>query len=194
MREKNILSNFIFQQSASPPAAEKQRAVQSFPYPYAQKQPNTVMPSTTRAPIFYKRNTPQAMTEAQSLPLGVPAFRPLKTSATKNIQSMLKNANDATVTRNGAMHQYPAPDLMAANLTFIQTQLAQSNAVGPIKTKPMVISPQANAFKVPVPAFQALPSSVSRISNGQIVHADNEIRKSSPATEQYSTIQRIDVS
>lgn len=189
------MSIFVFQQSSSPPAAEKQRAVQSFPYPYAQKQPNAVMPSTTRAPIFYKRNTPQAMTEAQSLPLGVPAFRPLKTSPLNNIQSMLKTANDATVTRNGgAMHQYPAPDLMAANLTFIQTQLAQSNAAGPINAKPMVISPQANAFKVPVPAFQALPSSVSRISSGQIVHADNEIRKSSPATEQYSTIQRIDVS
>lgn len=152
------------------------------------------MPSTTRAPIFYKRNTPQAMTEAKSLPLGVPAFRPLKTSATNTIQSMLKNGNDASVTRNGAMHQYPAPDLMAANLTFIQTQLAKTNTVGPIKTKPMVISPQANAFKVPVPAFQALPSSVSRISSGQIVHADNQIRKVSPATEQYSTIQRIDVS
>lgn len=151
------------------------------------------MPSTTRAPIFYKRNTPQAMTEAQSLPLGVPAFRPLKTSATTNIQSMLKKVTDVSATRKGALHQYPAPDLTAANFTFIQTQLAQSNA-GHIKSKPMVISPQANAFKVPVPAFQALPSSVSRISTGQIVHADNEIRKSTSATEQYSTIQRIDVS
>lgn len=151
------------------------------------------MPSTTRAPIFYKRNTPQAMTEAQSLPLGVPAFRPLKTSATTNIQSMLTKASNVAATRKNALHQYPAPDLMAANLTFIQSQLAQTN-VGSIKTKPMVISPQANAFKVPVPAFQALPSSVSRISNGQIVHTDNEIRKSSPATQQYSTIQRIDVS
>ncbi|XP_055301869.1 uncharacterized protein LOC129568231 isoform X2 [Sitodiplosis mosellana] len=176
--------------STSPPAAEKQRAVQSFPYPYAQQRPGALMPSTTRAPIFYKRNTPQAMTEAQSLPLGVPAFRPLKTSATNNIQTLLKKASDSTVTRNGALHQYPAPDLTAANLTFIQTQLAHTNAAGPIKTKPMVISPQANAFKVP--AFQALPSSVSRISTGQIVHTDNEIRKVSPATEQYTTIQRFD--
>lgn len=153
------------------------------------------MPSTTRAPIFYKRNTPQAMTEAQSLPLGVPAFRPLKTSATTNIQTMLKKASDISATRKGALHQYPAPDLMAANLTFIQSQLAQTNAAtGPIISRPMVISPQANAFKNPVPAFQALPSSVSRISTGQIVHTDNEIRKVSPATEQYSTIQRIDVS
>lgn len=152
------------------------------------------MPSTTRAPIFYKRNTPQAMTEAQSLPLGVPAFKPLKTSTTTNIQTMLKKANDISATRKGALHQYPAPDLMAANLTFIQTQLAQTNAAaGPIISRPMVISPQANAFKNPVPAFQALPSSVSRISTGQIVHTDG-IRKTSPATEQYSTIQRIDVS
>lgn len=148
------------------------------------------MPSTTRAPIFYKRNTPQAMTEAQSLPLGVPAFRPLKTSASNNIQTMIKKTNELPATRKGALHQYPAPNLSIANLTFIQSQLAQSNT-GPVKTNPMVISPQANAFKVPVPAFQALPSSVSRISTGQIVHADKDIRKAS--TEQY-TIQRIDVS
>lgn len=152
------------------------------------------MPTTTRAPIFYKRNTPQAlMTEAQSLPLGVPAFKPLKTSATTNIQSMLKKTNEASATRKSALHQYPAPNLMAANLTFIQTQIAQANG-GAIKTNPMVISPQANAFKVPVPAFQALPSSVSRISSGQIVHTDNEIRKSTSPVEQYTTIQRIDVS
>lgn len=135
------------------------------------------------------------MTEAQSLPLGVPAFKPLKTTVTTNIQSMLKKTNEVPVSRKDALHQYPAPNLSAANLTFIQSQLAQNpNA---IKTKPMVISPQANAFKMPVPAFQALPSSVSRISTGQIVHTD-EIRR--PTTnnaiglDQYSTVQRVDVS
>lgn len=154
------------------------------------------MPTTTRAPIFYKRNTPIAMTEAQSLPLGVPAFRPLKTSATTNIQSMLKKTTETTATRKGALHQYPAPNLSAANLTFIQSQLAQTNAG--IKAKPMVISPQANAFKVAVPAFQALPSSVSRISTGQIVHVDRDAQKPIAnnviATESFSKIHRIDVS
>lgn len=155
------------------------------------------MPTTTRAPIFYKRNTPLAMTEAQSLPLGVPAFRPLKTSTTNNIQSMLKKTSESTQgTRKAALHQYPAPNLSAANLTFIQSQLAQPNTG--IKTKPMVISPQANAFKVSVPAFQALPSSVSRISSGQIVHVDREtpkpIANNVIVTEPFLKIHRIDVS
>lgn len=155
------------------------------------------MPSTTRAPIFYKRNTPIAMTEAQSLPLGVPAFRPLKPSTTTNIQSMFKKTTDTTATRKGALHQYAAPNLSIANMTFIQSQqLAHANAG--IKTNPMVISPQANAFKVAVPAFQALPSSVSRISTGQIVHVDKSVQKPIAnnviATEQFPTVHRIDVS
>lgn len=62
----------------------------------------------------------------------------------------------------------------------------------------MVISPQANAFKVSVPAFQALPSSVSRISSGQIVHVDREtpkpIANNVIVTEPFLKIHRIDVS
>lgn len=154
------------------------------------------MPSTTRAPIFYKRNTPQAMTEAQSLPLGVPAFRPLKPSATTNIQSMIKRTTESPIPRKEALHQYPAPNLSAANLTFIQSQLAQHPSRNH-KTPPMVISPQANAFKVPVPAFQALPSSVSRISSGQIIHSDDVRRAAANNAlnlNQYSTIKRVEVS
>lgn len=175
--------------------AEKRSASQPlFPYNLYNTKPQ--LPSTTRAPIFYKRNTPQAMTEAQSLPLGVPAFKPLKTAVTTNIQTMVKRTNEVPATRKDAMHQYPAPNLSAVNLTFIQSQLAQSPNSN--KVNPMVISPQANAFKAPaVPAFQALPSSVSRISTGQIVHTD-EVRKqltnNAIGVDQYSTIQRADVS
>lgn len=168
-----------------------------FPYNLYNGNQNAAVatPSTTRAPIFYKRNTPQAMTEAQSLPLGVPAFKPLKASVTTNIQSMIKRTTETPAPRKEALHQYPAPNLSAANLTFIQSQLAQNpkhNHKGP-----MVISPQANAFKVPVPAFQALPSSVSRISTGQIIHSD-DVRKTTTTNalnlNQYSTIKRVEVS
>lgn len=180
--------------------AEKRSASPMFPYNLYNTNQNAAasLPSTTRAPIFYKRNTPQAMTEAQSLPLGVPAFRPLKPSATTNIQSMLKRTTELPATRREALHQYPAPNLSAANLTFIQSQLAQNPTRNHHKTPPMVISPQANAFKVP--AFQALPSSVSRISSGQIIHAD-DVRKPTAAVnpnamnlDQYATIQRVEVS
>lgn len=170
-----------------------------FPYNlYNTNQNAAALPSTTRAPIFYKRNTPQAMTEAQSLPLGVPAFRPLKPSATTNIQSMVRRTTELPATRKEALHQYPAPNLSAANLTFIQSQLAAQNPARNHKTPPMVISPQANAFKVPVPAFQALPSFVSRISTGQIIHSD-DVRKpvannNALNLDQYATIQRVEVS
>lgn len=179
--------------------AEKRSASPMFPYNLYNTNQNAAasLPSTTRAPIFYKRNTPQAMTEAQSLPLGVPAFKPLKSSVTTNIQSMIKRTTEIPAPRKEALHQYPAPNLSAANLTFIQSQLAQ-NPTRNHKTQPMVISPQANAFsKVPVPAFQALPSSVSRISTGQIIHSD-DIRKTAASNalnlEQYSTIKRVEVS
>lgn len=178
--------------------AEKRSASQPslFPYNLYNTNPNAQLPSTTRAPIFYKRNTPQAMTEAQSLPLGVPAFRPLKSAAATNIQSIMKKTNDVPATRKEALHQYPAPNLSAANLTFIQSQLAQNANAN--KINPMVISPQANAFNRPaVPAFQALPSSVSRIPNGQIVHTDDvrkQIINNAIGPDQYLTIQRVDVS
>lgn len=154
------------------------------------------MPSTTRAPIFYKRNTPQAMTEAQSLSLSVPAFKPLK--STTNIQSMLKKPNESSsLNRRGAIYQQATPNLAAANLTFIQSQLMQQNAGARIN--PMVISPQANAFRVP--AFQALPTSVARISSGQIIHTNNDIRKATTnsvigQSSGFNTVQvsRVDVS
>lgn len=143
------------------------------------------IPSSTRAPIFYKRSSPIGMTEAHSLPLGVPAFKPLKDfklpSALKSTSSSLSSTvnhkvNDVTPTTN-----IQSPNLAAANMSFIRSQLQSQSAV------PMVISPQANAFKVP--AFQSLPSLVARIPNGQIVHASGKLASSS-----QSPISRIDVS
>lgn len=167
---------------------EKRSAGQPLALPFKQLE----LPTTTRAPIFYKRNTPIAMTEAKSLPLGVPAFRPLKTPALpnlmKNVQSIAaKKQNDLTpneFNRKAALYQFQAPNLSAANLSFIQSQMTLQNHHTKKRVNPMVISPQANAFKVP--AFQALPSSVSRISTGQIVHANSNIGK-------MSGIQRVDV-
>lgn len=139
------------------------------------------------------------MTEAKSLPLGVPAFKPLKAGVPlpptleSNIQSMVHKkqmeASQNAFNRKAALYQFPAPNLTAANLSFIQSQLAQQNHAAKRKD-PMVISPQANAFKVP--AFQALPSSVSRISTGQIVHANSNLAKLT--NNPFSAISRVDVS
>lgn len=190
-----------------------------------------LMPITTRAPIFYKQNRPVAMTEAKSLPLGVPAFKPIKTPPslaimdrsdtakapnTNNLQSVKQKlhqpvpgvpsienqknqqliqqiqqqqrqqypATQNTFAHKPAMYQFPAPNLSLANMTFIQSQL-KMQAQGPQgpsaaaltgniqpRYAPVAISPAAGPFKPQVPAFQAMPSSVSRISTGQIVHLD----------------------
>lgn len=172
------------------------------------------------------------MTEAKSLPLGVPAFKPLKTpspltgldrvdgsrpgpapnnmqmvrqklqqpvqmgaamEADKN-QMLLQRMHQSqhmqhqqyspqnTFSRKAAMYQFPAPNLALANMSFIQSQLAMQGLAQPIaaaltgnyapKYSPVAISPAAGPFKPQVPAFQAMPSSVSRISTGQIVHLD----------------------
>lgn len=205
--------------------------------------PGTSM--TTRAPIFYKQHTPSAMTEAKSLPLGVPAFKPLQAPANnaaldntinqtptnslqqvrqklhqpvpttmpldaqqkqmlmqqlqqqQNLQQQLQQQHllqkpqqqhrpqhlpQSTFSRKAAMYQYPAPNLALANMSFIQSQLAMQALHQPSaaaltanyapKYAPVPISPAAGPFKLAVPAFQAMPSSVSRISTGQIVHLD----------------------
>lgn len=140
-------------------------------------------PVTTRAPIFYKRNTPQAMTEAQSLPLGVPIFKPLR--APTNIQSMVKRPMDP-ITQKGALHQYPAPNLAGLNSTFGHTRLHNSSLVRP--------NPSSSTYKVP--AFQALPSSVTRISSGQptVVFDMKKPTASNVIEPEFTTIQRSDVS
>lgn len=145
-------------------------------------------PATTRAPIFYKRNTPQAMTEAQSLPLGVPAFRPLRTPT--NIQSMVKRPSDMA-TQKGALHQYPAPNLAGPNTTFSYNKLHNASLTRP---GTIGITQQGNAFRVP--AFQSLPASVARIQSGQAAQT-GDTKKSSASKvidPVYSTIQRSDVS
>lgn len=186
------------------------------------------------------------MTEAKSLPLGVPAFKPLKTPspltllddskasnpAANNMQlvrqklhqpvpvgSAIKAADNnqlllqpmqpqmqqqilqspqSTFSRKAAMYQFPAPNLALANMSFIQSQLALHAMNKPMaapltsasapKYAPVSISTAAGPFKSHVPAFQAMPSSVSRISTGQIVHLDlNGKSEAINANSIYST-------
>lgn len=107
---------------------------------------------------------------------------------------MLKKTSDAPTTIG--LTRVSTPNLAVANLTFIQQQLQRQHP-GMTQANPMVISPQANAFRVPVPAFQALPSSVSRAPNGQILHANGDYRKTIASnaieTGGFSTIHRSDV-
>lgn len=240
----------------SPSAVVKQNHPQALTA-RPQQKPVAVTPISTRAPIFYKQNTPTSMTGAKSLPLGVPAFKPLKTPATlaifegatspnpattNSLQTMKQklhqpapltspaiNAQNSqlllqlqkqqqahtpslpaqsTFSRKVAMLQYPGPNLMLANSSFIQSQLAMqglykrspetafaSPNYAP-RYAPVSISPAAGPFKVAaVPAFQAMPSSVSRISTGQIVHLDvNGKTEAVNPNSIYATSVKRDVS
>lgn len=180
-----LLISLAKQQSQSTALEEKRSAGPSNPF---QSKAN-ILPSqatTTRAPIFYKRNTSQAMTEAQSLPYGVPAFKPLRTTSNSNIQSMVKKPIDPA-TQKSALHQYSAPNLSASNSTYSYTKPAPASRPGQIAA-----AHQANAYQVP--AFQSLPASGSRVSSGHVGSSDvKKLATSNAIDSSYSASQRVDV-
>lgn len=187
----STFSTLFFVQQSQPTAVGEQRSAgPSYPFQFKAN----MLPSyatTTRAPIFYKRNTPLAMTEPQSLlPHGVPAFKPLRIASSSNIQSMVKKPIDPS-TQKGALHQYPAPNLGTSTSAFSYTKPAPPPRPGSITA-----AHQANAYKVP--AFQSLPASVSRVSSGHIAQVGSaDVKKlaaSNAIDSSYSTIQRADVS
>lgn len=135
------------------------------------------------------------MTEAVSRPLGVPAFRPIPPSISEvgKRATIQPNPEAQNTFNRKTMQQYPSNIMSQVsvairpprivlnkyfaqinNLTFATGQPFQappvhgSSAIQKIPKSAMPVSNIGN-----VPAFQAMPSSVSRISTGQIVHIDN---------------------
>ncbi|XP_037924484.1 uncharacterized protein LOC119660153 isoform X2 [Hermetia illucens] len=123
--------------------------------PVNRNAPRVKMPPpnrlTTTAPT-YKRAAAQSplMTQAASLPLGVPPFKPIPVDDQKK----------------KAMEPRPfQPAAVPQNFTFVQ----------PLPMKPisqnLIGGENYNMHKTPV--FHPMPSSVSRISTGDIVEVDN---------------------
>lgn len=117
------------------------------------------------------------MTEAKSLPLGVPPFKPLKLSdpITNSFQTLQHSAPTQNIVKKAAIYQ---DSNTHANHMTNSGQLAN--------TQKMV-----NNMKYP--AFQALPSSVSRVSTGQIIHVDTADKMSQQMSQVHLNFDQLHV-
>lgn len=119
------------------------------------------------APV-YKPAVP-AMTEAISLPLGVPAFKPIP-KVVLNAQQPI--SPQSTFQRKAIMYQ---PNSMAPNSSPSQQLYRLNNNMTYISNQ----ITRRQAEPAAVPSFQAMPSkAMSRISTGQILQIDNNIQVS----------------
>ncbi|XP_035897539.1 uncharacterized protein LOC118505609 isoform X2 [Anopheles stephensi] len=99
------------------------------------------------------------MTKATSLPLGVPPFRPIPKPTPEAEPSQLMNQTSS----------------------FHRTAPTRTSVVSPFPSAPnqQIIYKEAPNLQVQkVPAFQAMPESVSRISTGPVVQVDNKLQPS----------------
>lgn len=97
------------------------------------------------------------MTEAKSLPLGVPPFRPIKLTDSLLTSKLNHSRTSQNIVKKAAI--YHDPKVPTNSLMF-----NQRNTMTHV---------HKNGDNVKLPAFQALPSSVSRISTGEIIHLDD---------------------
>lgn len=119
------------------------------------------------APV-YKPAVP-AMTEAISLPLGVPAFKPIP-KVVLNAQQPI--SPQSTFQRKAIMYQ---PNVMAPNSSPSSQQVYRLNNV----TYGSNQITRRQAENAAVPSFQAMPSkATSRLSSGQLMQIENNIQVS----------------
>lgn len=128
------------------------------------------------------------MTEAVSLPLGVPAFRPVP--KTYSVLSTPQPVTNAQTSFNKKVMQprpmqiqvwRPAQTHFLCPIFEFQTfQLANVTYVKPVRVQPSVVQTipktqtEKSTTQYRVPAFQAMPQSVTKISSGQIVQLDSK--------------------
>lgn len=100
------------------------------------------------------------MTEAVSLPLGVPAFRriPSNPYSVDDRTGVAKADGQDSFTKKASMYPQDKLSVPISNLTYRTTSVIQK-----------IPHPNMPTQTFEVPAFQAMPSSVSRIATGQIV-------------------------
>lgn len=97
------------------------------------------------------------MTEAKSLPLGVPPFRPIKLSDSLLTTKLNNSISSQNIVKKAAIYSEPKAPNQNSLLYNQRNTMANMQKIGTTGK---------------LPAFQALPSSVSRISSGEIIHLD----------------------
>ncbi|XP_035795916.1 SH3 domain-containing protein C23A1.17-like isoform X2 [Anopheles albimanus] len=112
---------------------------------------------SSASPVYVSPAASQ-MTKATSLPLGVPPFRPIPKPAEPEMPSQLMNQTSSYHRTAGT-----------AGTSLSRTPGAPPNQ--------QIIYKEAPHLQVQkVPAFQAMPESVSRISTGPVVQIDNKLQ------------------
>nr|CAD27768.1 putative chitin binding protein [Anopheles gambiae] len=126
------------------------------------------------------------MTKATSLPLGVPPFRPIP-KPTPEAEPV--RFDPSVLRRNFALKTAQTPDPSFQSQLMNQTSSFHRGGAA-IRTAPASPFPSApnqqiiykeqtaNLQVQKVPAFQAMPESVSRISTGPVVQVDNKLQPS----------------
>lgn len=127
--------------------------------PYGPPASSNIRMMQAPAPVPMKRMSP-AMTQATSLPLGVPAFKPIPKldnqdeSIRQALQAVANNRRTQTM-----QYELPYTPVNKASSTQLSTN--------PTRSYNKVPSTLPNYTQ-----FQALPQSISRISTGPIVQYD----------------------
>ncbi|CAO1408266.1 unnamed protein product [Diamesa tonsa] len=130
-------------------------------------------------------STPQAfrksslMTQATSLPLGVPAFRPMSQETIK----VNKNNNAQQNSIQSAPHKNH--QMGNATMRFLRHQ---ENQLGVNHQNQNHNQNGNNIVSQQYPPFQTLPTSVSRISQGPVYQVDNNNNFQSPQDQQLPQI------
>ncbi|XP_053681171.1 uncharacterized protein LOC128732033 [Anopheles nili] len=139
-------------------------------------KPLPKIPSSPSSPV-YVSPAASLMTKATSLPLGVPPFRPIPkpTPETEPVRF-----DPSVLRRNFALKTAQTPDPSFQSLLMNQTSSFHRGATrGPFPSPPnqQIVYKEAPSLQVQkVPAFQAMPESVSRISTGPVVQVDNKLQ------------------
>uniref|UniRef100_A0A182PGQ5 Chitin-binding type-2 domain-containing protein n=1 Tax=Anopheles epiroticus TaxID=199890 RepID=A0A182PGQ5_9DIPT len=156
----------------------------------AQMLPKGVLPKVpSSASPVYVSPASSLMTKATSLPLGVPPFRPIP-KPTPEAEPV--RFDPSILRRNFALKTAQTPDpsfqsqLMNQTSSFhrgaaTRTAASISSSSSPFPSAPnqQIIYKEAPNLQVQkVPAFQAMPESVSRISTGPVVQVDNKLQPS----------------
>uniref|UniRef100_A0A182J8B7 Uncharacterized protein n=1 Tax=Anopheles atroparvus TaxID=41427 RepID=A0A182J8B7_ANOAO len=174
-------------QGAAPPAIQQSRpqAVTVRASPAGLPRAPTRVAPVSASPVYVSPAT-SLMTNATFRPLGVPPFKPIPKPELEPVRF------DASVLRrNFALKpslQTPDPSfqsqLMNQTSSYHRGQPAASRPPSPSPSSPSYSAPNQHIIykEAPnlqvqqVPAFQAMPESVSRISTGPVVQIDNKLQ------------------
>ncbi|XP_053690709.1 uncharacterized protein LOC128739257 [Sabethes cyaneus] len=141
--------------------------------PMLKLAPNTIAAPqrpTTGTPTYVSPAS-NLMTKATSLPLGVPAFKPLPKSDPEPVRY-----NPPMLPTSFSLKTPQTPDISFQNQLMNQTSsFHRPSRITATAPNQHVIYKDASIQVQQVPAFHAMPDSVSRISTGPVIQIDNKL-------------------